>query len=88
VSDVRVSDWQPLAGDQEHPATPNGITAFPRAIRIDRPHDDYRLDLQITKVTLNEDIPADRFRLEQPPGSELVRVGETAENNLLPGKNQ
>ena len=29
---------------------------------------------------MNEDIPADRFKLEQPAGSELVRAGETAEN--------
>jgi outer membrane lipoprotein-sorting protein len=47
-------------------------------IQIDRPHDDYRLDLQVSKLTLNEDIPADRFKLEQPAGSELVRVGEDA----------
>jgi outer membrane lipoprotein-sorting protein len=52
------------------------VSAFPRAIRIDRPHDDYRLDLQITKVTLNVEISADRFKLDQPAGSELVRVGE------------
>ena len=25
---------------------------------------------------LNEDIPAERFKLEQPAGSELVHVGE------------
>ncbi len=81
LSDVHVSDWQPLLGDQEHPgAATNGVVAFPRAIRIDRPHDDYRLDLQISKVTLNEEIPPDRFKLEQPAGSELVRVGETAED--------
>lgn len=82
ISDVHLSDWQPLAGDQEQAATsPAGpVTAFPRAIRIDRPHDDYRLDLQITKVTLNADIPADRFRLEQPAGSELVQVGDAAED--------
>lgn len=54
----------------------NGVTTFPRSIRIERPHDDYRLDLQVTKLALNEDLPADRFKLEQPPGSELVRVGE------------
>jgi len=53
--------------------------AFPRQIRIERPHDDYRLDLQITKVTLNEDLPPDRFKLDQPPGTELVRVGENTE---------
>src|SRR5229473_1695719 len=77
LSDVRVSDWQPLTGDQEHATgSPAGLTAFPRAIRIDRPHDDYRLELQITKITLNEETPAERFKLEQPAGSELVRVGE------------
>jgi hypothetical protein len=63
-------------------APPNGpplssnVASFPRTIRIDRPHDDYSLDLQITKVSLNEPLPPDRFQLEQPPGSELVRVGE------------
>jgi len=77
LSDVRVSDWQPLAADQEHAsAAAPGVTAFPRTIEIERPHDDYRLDLQVTKVTLNEDIPVDRFKLEQPAGSELVHVGE------------
>ncbi len=82
LSDVHVSDWQPLLTDQEHPASAatGGVTAFPRTIRIDRPHDDYRLDLQISKVTLNEEIPAERFKLEQPAGSELVRVGETPED--------
>jgi hypothetical protein len=79
LSDVRYSDWEPLTGDQEQTsaATP-GITAFPRVIQIDRPHDDYRLDLQVTKLMLNEDIPADRFKLEQPAGSELVQVAEDA----------
>jgi hypothetical protein len=82
LSDVRVSDWQPLLADQELPAGAAAAApvAFPRAIRIDRPHDDYRLDLQIAKVRLNEEIAADRFQLEQPAGSELVRVGETTED--------
>jgi len=80
LSDVHVSDWEALPGDQEHPGggAPNGINAFPRTIRLERPHDDYRLDLQITKVTLNEDLPPERFKLEQPAGSELVRVGEAS----------
>ena len=81
LSDVHVSDWHPPVSDQETPAsaTPGAVSAFPSQIRIERPHDDYRLDLQITKFSLNEDLPLDRFKLEQPPGSELVRVGETAE---------
>jgi len=88
LSDVHVSDWEPVLGDQEHPAasSSNGVSAFPRAIRIERPHDDYRLDLQITKVTLNEDLPQDRFKLEQPAGSELVRVGEPSEDKAREDK--
>ena len=79
LSDVRYSDWKPPTGDQQQTsAAASGITFFPRVIQIDRPHDDYRLDLEVTKLTLNEDIPADRFKLEQPAGSELVRVGEDA----------
>ena len=82
LSDVRLADWQPLenAASQSSPAAPTaGVTSFPRAIRIDRPHDDYRLDLQITKITLNEEIPAERFKLEQPAGTELVRVSDGTE---------
>ena len=79
LSDVHVADWQPLVADQEHPASSTGVSSFPRQIRIDRPHDDYRLDLQIIKLTLNENLPADRFALEQRPGTELIRVGESPE---------
>jgi outer membrane lipoprotein-sorting protein len=84
LSDVHVSDWQALLPDSEHPAAssaaPTGVTEFPRAIRIDRPHDDYRLDLQIGKIALNEEIPQERFKLDPPAGSELVRVSEGAED--------
>lgn len=83
LSDVHFSDWQPLEGaaSQGAPsAPPGGASSFPRAIRIDRPHDDYRLDLQVTKIALNEDLPADRFKIEQPAGSELVHVGDATES--------
>jgi hypothetical protein len=82
VSDVRVADWEPLAAGQEHSPAPaaDPVTSFPRAMRIDRPHDDYELDLQITKLALNENLPADRFTLEQPVGSELVRVADNGED--------
>jgi hypothetical protein len=33
----------------------------------------------VTKITLNEEIPAERFKLEQPAGAELVHVGDAAE---------
>jgi hypothetical protein len=77
LSDIRYSDWEAITADQEQKdATPSGVTSFPRTIQIDRSHDDYRLALQVTKLMLNEDIPAERFKLEQLPGSELVHVGE------------
>jgi hypothetical protein len=85
LSDVRLSDWQALTADSggattSESLTPtSGVTSFPRAIRIDRPHDDYRLDMQITKVALNQDLPVDRFQLDQPVGSELVQVGAATE---------
>jgi len=83
LSDIRLAAWQPPDGaaGQSAPVTPsNGVALFPRAIRIERPHDDYKLDLQVMKVSLNEEIPAERFTLEQPGGAELVRVGDATEN--------
>ena len=83
LSDVHVSDWQPVIGDQESyassTASPSALSAFPRQFRIERPHDDYRLDLQFTKLALNEDLQPDRFKLDQPAGSDLVRVGDSTE---------
>jgi outer membrane lipoprotein-sorting protein len=43
---------------------------------IERPGDDYKLEITIKKLALNESIAPDRFILQQPPGTELVRVGE------------
>jgi len=83
VSDVRYSDWQLVDPAQAGTPVTGAVTTFAHSIRIDRPHDDYRLDLQVTKIVLNSDIPADRFKLEQPAGSELEHVTE-AEGNKQP----
>jgi hypothetical protein len=83
LSDIRLADWQPAdtpAGQTAPTTSSTAAASFPRAIRIERPHDDYKLDLQVTKVIVNEEIPAERFKLEQPAGAELVRVGDAAEN--------
>src|SRR5258707_465175 len=83
LSDVRLADWQPsdsAAGQAAPAASSNGTASCPRAIRIERPHDDYKLDLQVTKVSMNEEIPIERFKLEQPAGTELMRVGDATEN--------
>lgn len=80
LSDVRLSDWQPLDASATPSDASNGINTYPRTIHIDRPHDDYQLSLQFTKIALNAEIPAERFLLEQPAGSELVEVSADAEN--------
>jgi outer membrane lipoprotein-sorting protein len=79
MSDVHLADWLPMenAASQNTQAAPSdGAALFPRSIRLERPHDDYKLDLQVTKISLNEEIPAERFKLEQPAGSELVQVSD------------
>jgi hypothetical protein len=86
LSDVRLADWQPpdnAAGQSATAAPSNGTVTFPRMIQIERPHDDYKLDLQVTKVIVNEEIPPERFKLEQPEGAELVHVGDATENKQL-----
>ena len=67
-SDIAYSDWQPLGG-----ATPG---SYPRDIHVWRPQDDYKLEIKILKLTVNEEITADRFELAQPEGTELVHVGD------------
>jgi outer membrane lipoprotein-sorting protein len=82
-SDIAYSDWEPLgaalaAGAQPAMAAssaPN-VARYPRDIQIWRPQDDYKLEIHITKLTVNEPISADRFEFPQPPGTELVHVGE------------
>ncbi|HEY1422874.1 MAG TPA: hypothetical protein VGF20_05440 [Candidatus Acidoferrum sp.] len=75
LSDVHYADWQPVSDSAagSAPAASSQLT-FPRSLRIDRPHDDYSLNLQVTKIDLNVDLPADRFQLPQPAGADIVRV--------------
>jgi len=71
LSDVRYANWQALT---DSPLPANGPAQFPRTVQIYRPHDDYKLDVQITKVVLNGGLEAARFELAQPANAELVRV--------------
>jgi outer membrane lipoprotein-sorting protein len=65
LSDIRYSAWQPA-----------GNLSFPRQILFRRPHDDYQLEIDVKHIELNLQVPPTRFELAQPPGTELVRVGE------------
>jgi outer membrane lipoprotein-sorting protein len=75
-SDIAYSDWQPIAAPTAGGAPSAATASYPRGIHIWRPQDDYKLEIRILKLTVNEEITADRFDLTQPPGTELVRVGE------------
>jgi outer membrane lipoprotein-sorting protein len=65
VSDVGYGNWDTFGGIR-----------YPRQISLERPANDYRLDIGVTKLTPNETITPDRFALKQPPGTQLERVGE------------
>jgi outer membrane lipoprotein-sorting protein len=78
-SDVLYSDWQPLGATPAAGSGPAAAqTMFARDIHLWRPQDDYKLEIRILKLTVNEEISADRFELTQPAGTELVHVGEEA----------
>ena len=68
ASDVSYSGWETF-----------GAVRYPRQIALTRPGNDYKLQIGITKAAFNETISADRFLLRQPPGAELVNVGEEPE---------
>src|SRR5262249_2055952 len=59
VSDISFADWQPLDGGTGQsnvggsaPTPAPAVASFPRAIRIDRPHDDYKLEMQVAKIAV------------------------------------
>ena len=49
---------------------------YPQRIQIDRPKDRYGLALTVTKLEFNLPLEDEKFRLEQPPGSELRNLDE------------
>ena len=75
LSDVHYSDWQ-SAVDVPGAALSN----YPRSIQINRPHDEYQLNLTVTKVTMNETLGADRFALQTPQGAEVVHLTDMGDD--------
>jgi outer membrane lipoprotein-sorting protein len=94
-SDTQYSDWRlpdpppPPAGAP--PPAPSSAgsgsgpnTRYAHDIHIWRPHDDYHLEIRITKLELNGTISADRFELAQPAGTELVRLPQESSPGAQP----
>jgi outer membrane lipoprotein-sorting protein len=82
LSDVHYSDWQAVTADATATTSASISSAtleYPRKIQIDRTRDEYRLDMSVSKVTLNEAMEPDRFKLQAPTGVEIVHLGENGE---------
>ncbi len=86
-SDIEYSDWQPVPAAAAGTAPATEPASFARDIHIWRPQDDYKLEIKILKLTLNEPILPDRFELAQPAGTDLVRVGDEL-SGAQPGSQQ
>jgi outer membrane lipoprotein-sorting protein len=77
-SDVHFAGWHDTGG---------GIS-YPADIHINRPHDGYQIGIHIKRLILNTPITADHFTVKQPPGAEVVRVGDNAETPGPKGPSQ
>jgi len=49
---------------------------FPVQTEIERPQEEYDITLNIVKLEFNKSLTDDQFALEQPPGADVVRLGE------------
>lgn len=62
-----------------------GGVMFPASIQITRPQEEYDILLNIVKLRLNEPLRDEQFALQQPAGSQLVRMdkplGSSSESN-------
>jgi len=65
-SDIRYGDWREQAGGK----------SFPWRIVLWQPRAGYRLEIDLTRITLNPPVPPGRFTLAQPPGTERVPLGQ------------
>ena len=79
LSDVHYGGWENVAPDGPGANSSSGLLQYPRQIRIERPRDEYQLDMNVSKVTLNEPFEADRFQLQPSAGVEIVHLGENGE---------
>jgi outer membrane lipoprotein-sorting protein len=86
ASDVHYSNWLSVAAPSNASQSSNTASSadsamatlsYPHQIAISRPSDDYQLQIEIKKLTVNEPISADRFVLAQPQGTKLIYPDES-----------
>jgi outer membrane lipoprotein-sorting protein len=66
VTDVRYGEYKDYDG-----------ISFPTQTEIGRPQEAYDITLNILKLELNKPLTDDQFDLQQPPGAEVVHLGES-----------
>ena len=66
---IRYDDYRDYGGIQ-----------FPSQIEIWRPQEEYDITLTMVKMEINQPLPDEKFALEQPPGAEVVRLGQANKN--------
>jgi outer membrane lipoprotein-sorting protein len=54
-----------------------GEIRFPKTIEVEMPREDYDITLKVLKLQLNKPLTDEQFALVQPPGAEVVRVGQS-----------
>jgi hypothetical protein len=64
MTDARYQDYKDFSG-----------ISFPTTVAIERPRENYALQLNILKLELNLPLTDDQFTLDQPAGAEVVRLG-------------
>jgi hypothetical protein len=90
ASDVRYSNWlaaaapTSAAGGTATSLPAGGSLMYPRQVSISRPSDDYQLQIEIKKLSINEPIAPDRFVLKQPLGTKLIHPDENAKEPQKP----
>ncbi len=65
ATDIRYGEYK------DHEGIP-----FPQQIEIERPEEEYDITLNIVKLELNKTLTDEQFDLQQPPGAEVVRLGQ------------
>ena len=75
VEDIRYSDYRDF----------NGVT-YPADIRLQRPIEDYALQITVEKAVFNQPIPEQKFELKKPANAQLVDLSDNAQPGDQHGK--
>lgn len=68
VSEIRYAEWKRVPPE----AGGSSDACFPRHIWINRPEEDYQLEMLVTRIGLNQEISMDRFHIQPQSGVQLI----------------